>query len=100
MTPHNLAIVFSPNLMRPKVDNPATIVEEMKLCVKTVETLLLEHMNESLKVSMSLPSSMRVGMGPRFSTTRRRNDSVASSEESGEAPSATETVASILKGDV
>lgn len=58
-------------MMRPRVDNPVTMVEEMKLCVKTVETLLVEHMNESLKASIALPSSMRMGMSQRFSNAGR-----------------------------
>jgi hypothetical protein len=70
MTPHNLSIVFSPNMMRPRVDNPLTIVEEMKLCLKTVETLLLEHMNEAL-----LAAGGR--MTHRFSAVRGRGGSSA-----------------------
>ena len=97
MTPHNLSIVFSPNLMRPRVDNPATIAEEMKYCLQTVETLLLEHMSDSIRESIALPSNARSGMGHRFSAVRRRGGSSADSLVPSEDNSNVLTATSILE---
>ena len=40
MIPDNIAIVFAPNLLRPEIDTPASMMTEMPLTIKIVSSFL------------------------------------------------------------
>lgn len=43
MTPENLAIVFAPNLIRPKVETPQSMMSEMPNSISVVASLIAEQ---------------------------------------------------------
>ena len=66
MTVDNLATVFTPTLMRPKIDDPMSALIELKICQKVVFSLLLDKMEGSIKTTLS------AGMVDRLARNSRR----------------------------
>ena len=78
MTPTNLAIVFSPILLSPRVDNPLTAMDELKYSKLTLENMIIDRMSSSISSSISLSSRV----GQRMTVGRPR--AISRAEETTE----------------
>jgi hypothetical protein len=90
MTPTNLAIVFSPILLSPRVDNPLTAMDELKYSKMTLENMIIDRMSSSISTSISLSSRV----GHRMTVGRPRG--ISRADETTEPAKASADVEEII----